>query len=88
VGESQGMRGKSGQSPVFHVPPGGTEAAARRPVSEVVGSTWLALLPWGAMIGVLIGSILRWDRLEFHHLGYLDNKGKIKYVYRVFLTYW
>jgi len=28
------MREESGQSPVFHVPPGGTEAAARRPVSK------------------------------------------------------
>ena len=59
MGESQGMRGQSGQSPVFHVPPGGTEAAARRPISEVAGSTELALLPWGALIWVLIGSILR-----------------------------
>jgi len=41
VGESQRMREESGRSPVFHVPPGGTEAAARRPVSKVAGSTWL-----------------------------------------------
>jgi len=47
------VEGESGQSPVFHVPPGGTEAAARRPVRRAAGAIWLVLLPWGAMIGVL-----------------------------------
>ena len=88
MGESQGMRGGILAEASFHVAPGGTEAAARRPVNEVADSTWLALWLWGAMIGVFVGSIWRWDRLEFHHLGYLDNNWEIKYVHGVFLTYW
>ena len=44
------MREESGQSPVFHVLPSGTEVAARRPVSKAAGSTWLVFLPWGALI--------------------------------------
>jgi len=68
------MREESGQNPVFHVLPGGTEAAARRPVNKAAGSIWLVFLPWGGLNGVLIGSVLRWDRLGFHYLRYLNNK--------------
>jgi len=72
VGESQRMREESGRSPVFHVPPGGTEAAARRPVSKVAGSTWLVPCHGAHWFGVLIVNILRGD--GFYYLGCLNNK--------------
>jgi len=48
------MREESGQNPVFHAPPGGTKATARRPVRIVT-----TVISWCSRCGVLDGVIFK-----------------------------